>query len=159
MSDAAQPRLRRLFGAGLARRGAGFAAVLAVTLVAGALAARVEVDPSVEHFFPIDDPVRAAYDRYQAAFPAGDAQALVIAEAPDLFAPAGLARLAALEEDLGRLPHVVDVLGPRSAKDVVRDEDGTVRLERLFRRGGRSPGEAARAAARASTDPTCAGTR
>lgn len=106
--------------AGLAARPAPFvAAAVVLTLVLGAAATRVRPDFSLEQLFPIWDTARDDYDRYQAQFPGEDARAMVLVAANDLFTSAGVARLEALEADLGKLPHVTRVIGAASVQRAV----------------------------------------
>ncbi len=104
--------------------------LLAVTGFFGYFAAGVEIDHSVEHFFPTWSESRDAYDRYKDAFPHEDAQAYVVVQASDIFSREGLRRLSLLEEDLADLPHVIDVDGPMSILDIV--DDGMLATETLF---------------------------
>jgi hypothetical protein len=150
-------RTRRLFDLLLARRGLSAAAAIAFTLLLGALAARVRMDASIEAMFPLWDPVRRAYDHYKDRFPYDDARALVIAERPDLFTPAGLAGVQALEDELRAVTHVADVEGPLSMSDVGGDED-TIRLEKIFPAPDLAADDIARRAAKARSDPLFAWT-
>ena len=93
-----------LFDSMLARRWWALLAVLVFTAGLGAFATRVKPDFRVEMLFPDHDQRRIDYERYKKAFPLEDARALVVVEAPDLFTPAGLRRIAALEADLAKLP-------------------------------------------------------
>ena len=133
----------------LAARPAPFAAAaVALTLLLGAAAARVRPDFSLEQLFPIWDAVRDDYDRYKARFPGEDARAMVLVEAPDLFTPAGVARLDALEGDLRGLPRVARVLGPASVQRAVATPFGPSR-EPVLPRDASEPELRARAAAAA----------
>ena len=105
----------------LARPRSAAAALLLLTLAAGALATRVRPDFAIELLFPRHDPARLAYDRFKAEFPLEDAHALVVVEASDLFTRPGLARLAALERDLEALPGVVGTQGLLSVDDVTSE--------------------------------------
>jgi predicted RND superfamily exporter protein len=135
----------------LAHRASGLAAVLALTALLGAGAARVRPDFSLEQLFPVGDADRAAYDRFRGAFPGEDARVVVLVTADDVLAPAGLARVAALEEGLRALPGVERVLGPASLDHVAPGPFGPAR-ERLLA-PGLDPAELARRAAAATTDP------
>lgn len=116
----------------LAARPAPFAvAALALTLGLGAAATRVRPDFSLEQLFPIEDAQRAEYDRFKAQFQGEDARVVVIVAAEDLDTRAAVARLAALEADLRRLPGVVRVVGPASVEHGVMTRFGPAR-ERLL---------------------------
>lgn len=117
MSEAYSHGLLARAAARLVARPGPFAlAALALTLVLGAAAARVRPDFSLEQLFPIWDRQRADYDRFKAAFPGEDARAVVLVEAGDLFTPAGVARLTALEAALRQVAGVARVLGPASVE-------------------------------------------
>ncbi|MEZ6186326.1 MAG: MMPL family transporter [Planctomycetota bacterium] len=96
-------------------------AALVLALVSGlglwAWGGRLRVDFSAEQAFPERDPARATYERYREAFPGGD-RALVLVEADDVFTPAGIARLRALETALGRVEGVARVEGPTSSAEL-----------------------------------------
>src|SRR5262249_48610105 len=115
-------------------------------------AARVKPDYSVEQFFPTFHRSRIDYERFKKDFPFEDARAIVVMDAPDLFTPAGLAREAALEEDLAKIPGVVDTQGLTTVKDVVGTEDG-IRMEKIFPRTDPSPDELAHGRKTATGDP------
>jgi predicted RND superfamily exporter protein len=125
--------VERLY-ARLAARPAPFAAVaVLLTLVLGGAATRVRPDFSLEQLFPIWDTARADYDRFAARFPGEDARAMVLVAADDLFTPAGVSRLEALEADLRGLPHVTRVLGPASVQRAVATPFGPSRARVLPR--------------------------
>ncbi len=141
-----------IFQAMLGRRGLATLAVLLLTAILGAFAARVQPDYSIEMIFPRFDHSRVDYDRFKKDFPFEDAHAIVVVAAPDLFTPAGLRRVAALESDLAQIPGVVDTQGLTTVKDVVSDGDD-LRTEKLFPRADLSPAELARRRTIATTDP------
>ena len=134
-------------------------------------ASKVHSDFSVEYLFPDHDQAKTDYDRYKAVYPYEDARALVMVEATDLWTPAGLARVAALESDLAAIqiasPTAVtrdspggvttvaavnSVEGPLSIFDVVASGESVTR-ERLFPRAGLTQAEIDRRRAIATTDP------
>ncbi len=120
-------RVERLY-ARLAARPAPFAAAaIALTLVLGAAATRVRPDFSLEQLFPIWDAARDDYDRFKEQFPGEDSRAMVIVAADELFTPAALTRLGALEADLAKLPHVTRVVGPASVQHAVATPFGPSR--------------------------------
>src|SRR5690349_12090341 len=90
-----------LFHRMLARRWPAVAGVLLLTGALGYFASKVKPDYSIEMVFPRFHPRRTDYERYKKDFPFEDARAIVIVTAPDIFTPAGIKRLAALEADLG----------------------------------------------------------
>ncbi|HEX8953767.1 MAG TPA: hypothetical protein VF945_18040, partial [Polyangia bacterium] len=141
-----------LFRALVGRRAVAAIGLLALTGVLGAFAARVQPDYSIEMIFPRFDRSRVDYDRFKKDFPFEDAHAIVVVEAPDLFTPAGLGRVAALEKELGELPGVVDTQGLTTVKDVVADGD-ELRTEKLFPRADLPADELARKSAIAKSDP------
>jgi predicted RND superfamily exporter protein len=147
-------RTRRFFDALLGHRLLALLLLLAATGALGQFAARVRPDSSIEAMFPFWDPVRQVYDRYKdtSRFPYDDARALVIAEGPDLWTPAGLARVATLEAELRGVTHVADVEGPLSAKDV-GGADGEIHLEKVFPRADLDQAEIARRVAKLRADP------
>lgn len=97
-----------------ARPGRTALAALVATLAAAVLAARLQVDPSVERMHPLADPVTDTFERFRALFPAHDAQVVVIAEGEDLWTVDGLRALGELEAALRQLPEVRHVVGPAS---------------------------------------------
>ena len=123
-----------------------------MTGVLGAFAARVKPDYSIEMGFPTFHKSRVDYERFKKDFPFEDAHAIVVMEAPDLYTPAGLAREAALEHDLGAIPGVVDTEGLTTVKDVVAQGE-TIATEKLFPRPDLSPEEIASHRQTATTDP------
>ncbi len=140
------PGLVARLAARLVARPAPFAAAaLALTVVLGAAAARVRPDFSLEQLFPVWDRQRADYDRFKAAFPGEDARAVVLVQADDLFTPAGVARLAALEGALREVPGVTRVLGPASVERGVATRFGPSR-ERVLPPGAPAEELARRAA-------------
>lgn len=141
-----------IFRAMLGHRAAATVGVLALTALLGGFAAKVKPDYSIEMIFPRFDRSRVDYDRFKKDFPFEDAHAIVVVEAPDLFTPAGLGRVAALEQELGEIPGVVDTQGLTTVKDVVADGDD-LRTEKLFPRFDLPPDELARRRAIATTDP------
>ena len=143
-------RVERVYARLVARPAPFAAAAVVLTLLLGAAAARVRPDFSLEQLFPIWDAARADYDRYAAGFPGEAARAIVVVEGGDLFTPEGVARLAALEADLARLPHVTRVVGPASVEHAVSTPFGPSR-ERVLPPGLPAE-ELARRAAAAATD-------
>src|SRR5579884_3254244 len=131
-----------IFDRMLARRWLTVAGILAFTALWGFFAARVKPDYSIEMLFPTFHKSRVEYEHFKKDFPFEDAHAIVIVEAPDLFTPAGIARLQKLEDDLGRIPGVVDTEGLATIKDLTSDGD-TLRMEKLFPRADLSPAELA----------------
>lgn len=141
-----------IFRALLSRRAVAVAGILVLSGVLGSFAAKVQPDYSIEMIFPRFDRSRVDYDRFKKDFPFEDAHAIVVVEAPDLFTPDGLGRVAALEDELARIPGVVDTQGLTTVKDVVADGDD-LRTEKLFPRFDLPPDELARRRAIATTDP------
>ncbi|MGZ3440490.1 MAG: efflux RND transporter permease subunit [Polyangia bacterium] len=141
-----------IFRAMLGRRTLTTLALLLLTGILGAYAARVQPDYSIEMIFPRFDRSRVDYDRFKKDFPFEDAHAIVVVDAPDLFTPAGLGRVAALEKDLAEIPGVVDTQGLTTVKDVVSDGDD-LRTEKLFPRADLPADELARRRAVATSDP------
>ena len=131
-----------------------FAGVLALTaLSVGLAAARVRPDFSVDHVVPVRDPARRAYERYKADFPYGDARAVVIVEAADIYTPAGLERLRALARDLGALEGVVDAEGLTTVRHIEATGEDELSTGRLFPDRDLAPAEIDRRRAIATTDP------
>jgi predicted RND superfamily exporter protein len=141
-----------IFRAMLGRRALATVAVLVLSGVLGAFAAKVQPDYSIEMIFPRFDRSRVDYDRFKKDFPFEDAHAIVVVEAPDLFTPAGLGRVAALEKELAEVPGVVDTQGLTTVKDVVSDGDD-IRTEKLFPSATLPADELARRRAIATSDP------
>jgi predicted RND superfamily exporter protein len=139
--------------ASLLRRRAATALVLVlVTGVFGASAAKVKPDFSIEAMFPTFDQSRVDYERFKRDFPFEDARALLLVEARDIFEPAGVARIAALEADLARVPGVLDTQSLASVKDLTSD-GLTLRMEKLIPDGQHDAETLARARHTATTDP------
>jgi len=111
----------RVFMALLQHRWLALAAVVAFSIPLMLAGARVRPDYSIEMAFPSHHESRVNYERYRRDFPLDDATALVVVEAPDLFTPAGLKRLAALEADLGRIEGVIDTQGLTTVRDIESD--------------------------------------
>lgn len=105
-------------------------AVLVLSGIASIFAARVRPDYSIEMAFPRFDQSRVDYERFKRDFPFDDATALVVVEAPDIFSPAGLRRIGALEQDLARIEGVVDTQGLTTVRDIVSD-GATIQTELL----------------------------
>ncbi len=150
--------LPRIFQALLRRRRAAW--LLLALLTAGALlliATRLRADFAVEYFFPQHDPSKIDYDRYKQDFPYEDCRALVIVVAPDVFSREGLARLRRLEDDLARIPGVIDTDSLVTARDPVagtsEDGEATITMEPLFPRDDLPDPEIARRREIATTDP------
>lgn len=136
----------------LERRGLLALLVVALTGGLGFFAARVKPDHSIELLFPTFDKSRVDYDRYRKDFPLDDAHALVVLEAPDLFSPQGIARVAALEDDLGRIAGVLSTDGLTTTSDVVAEDEG-IKMERIFPRPDLPPEEIAARRKTATSDP------
>jgi predicted RND superfamily exporter protein len=136
----------------LRRRGALALALVLVTGVFGAAAAGVRPDFSVENMFPTADVSRVDYDRFKLDFPLEDARAILIVEAKDIYQPSGLARIAAMENDLARVPGVLDTQSLVSVKDL--SSDGlTLKMEKLIPDGQHDAETLAKAKQIATTDP------
>lgn len=127
-------------------------AVLALTGVLATFAAKVRPDYSIEMAFPTFDKSRVDYERYKKDFPFEDARAIVVVEAADLFTPAGLRRVAALEKDLALIPGVVDTQGLTTVRDVV-SVDELVVMDEVFPSPDLPAEELARRRTIATTDP------
>src|SRR5262249_38305583 len=141
-----------IFDRMIARRWVMVAGILLFTAFWGFFAARVKPDYSIEMLFPTFHRSRVEYEHFKKDFPFEDAHAIAIVEAPDLFTPAGLARLAALEDDLGRIAGVVDTEGLATIKDLTASGD-ILRMEKLFPRADLPPDELASRRATATSDP------
>jgi predicted RND superfamily exporter protein len=135
-----------------ARRWALAVVTLVVTAVLGAFAGKVRPDYSIEQIFPTFDKSRVDYERFKKDFPFEDAHAIVVVQAPDLFTAAGLQRVSALEEDLARIPGVVDTQSLASVRNVVSD-GVTLTMEKLFPAADLPADELARRRATATADP------
>jgi predicted RND superfamily exporter protein len=133
-------------------RWAAVGLVLLATGLGAVFAARVRVDYSIEMAFPRFDESRMDYERYRLDFPLDDAVGLVVVEAGDLFTPAGLLRLAALEKDLAGIEGVVDTWGLTTARDVVKDGEG-IRTDLLVPQPDLDAGALERLRRTATTDP------
>ncbi len=144
--------IRKIFVWGLEHRRIVALVLLVVSAILAGLAAQVRPDYSVEHLFPVWSESRAVYDRYKRDFPHEDTEAYFIVEADDLFSREGLARLQALEDAAEELPHVIEVRGPLSIRDLV-GEDGMLAIEPLFSGPDLSPEAIAEGRATATTDP------
>ncbi len=141
-----------LFDRMLRHRGLLGLFLIALTAILGTFASRVRPDFSIEMAFPTFDRSRTDYERYKKEFPFDDAQAVVVVEANDLFTPAGLRRVAALEDALARIPGVVDTQGLSTIQDLSLDGEA-LRMERLFPRPDLPEAELARRKHVALSDP------
>jgi hypothetical protein len=150
-------RLARCFAALVAHRLVGILLVLGLTGGLGYFAAQVRPDYSIELLFPTFDRSRREYEHFKRLFPFEDAHALVVVEAADLFTPAGIRRVAALEESLARIPGVLETQGLTTVRDLVEAGE-TIKMERLFPKADLPPEEIARRRATATTDPLFAWT-
>jgi predicted RND superfamily exporter protein len=126
--------------------------VLALTGVLSVFAGRVRPDFSIEMAFPTFDKSRVDYERYKKDFPLDDAQAVVVVEAPDLFSEAGLRRIAAMEDALGRIPGVIDTQGLTTVQDLTLDGE-SLRMGKLFPRPDLPADELAKRRQTAVSDP------
>jgi predicted RND superfamily exporter protein len=88
---------------------------------------RLWVDPSINRLLPAHDPDVAFYEHVREVF-GNDEIVLVTLEAPDVFAPDVLRRLARISEKLARIEGVDRVLSISTALDV-RGIDGDLRIE------------------------------
>lgn len=156
-----EPMFRRLVGDRIVL---GLLLVVALTAGFGAGALNLRVDFGIELLFPTSDPARLDYDRFKERFPLEDAHALVLFEAPDLYSPAGLQRLEALERDLATLRFgptdpdtgkprglVVDTQSLLSVEDVI-DEDDELTVAPLLASSDPSPDALERAKRKATQD-------
>jgi predicted RND superfamily exporter protein len=145
---------RGFFEALLTHRRLSIALILVFTAATGALAAaRVRPDFAVEMMFPERDRGKQDYDRYKRDFPYDDAHPVVMVEAPDIFTPEGLARIAALEKDLSAITGVVDTDGLTTVRDIVAEGDAGMKVAKLFPRLDLPQAEIDRRRVVATTDP------
>ncbi|MHC4392950.1 MAG: efflux RND transporter permease subunit, partial [Planctomycetota bacterium] len=144
--------LERLFHVLLKRRWLTALLLIGACIPAVQLAGKVRTDQAVEHMFPVADPTRETYDAYKAIFPYDDAHAIVVMEADDLWAEAGLVRADRLEEEFRALEGVIKVDGPVSVRDVA-GSDTTISLRRIFPRVDLPDDEREQAIKTAQTDP------
>jgi predicted RND superfamily exporter protein len=116
------------------------AVILAVTAVLGLSARSISVDSAIENLLPSDDPERVYYEQVRAVF--GSEQASLIGIfAPDVFAPATLAKIDRLSARLAALDGVREVISLTTMKGVETDEAG-VHVGRLMRALPATPEEA-----------------
>jgi predicted RND superfamily exporter protein len=141
-----------LFDRMLSHRPLAVTLLLGFTGAMGAFASRVHPDFSVEMAFPSFDRSRVDYERFKHDFPFEDARAILAVEANDLFTPAGLKRIAALENDLQHVPNVIDTRGLSTVKDVVADGDG-IKMDKLFPSPDAPADELAHGRVTATSDP------
>jgi predicted RND superfamily exporter protein len=80
-------------------------ALLALTLLAGVSATRLQADNSIEAWFLADDPSLAAYDRFTQLF-AADELVMIGLFADDVLTPSRLAVVERLATQIERLDHV-----------------------------------------------------
>ena len=124
-----------------------FACRHAVLLIVGMLALsaalisrvpELEIDNSTDSFLHEDDPTRLAYDAFRRQF-GRDERIVVAIEAPDLFSPDFLARLATLHEELEReVPHVEDMISMINARNT-RGEGDELVVEELLEHWPETP--------------------
>ena len=99
------------------------AAVLGLTGVLAILAARIQVDSSIENLLPAEDPNRAYYRGVRDLF--GSEEITVIGVfADDVFAPATLAKIDRLTEALEQIDGVHEVLSLTNVKGVEMGKAG-----------------------------------
>ncbi|GIW71505.1 MAG: hypothetical protein KatS3mg102_1047 [Planctomycetota bacterium] len=143
----------RVFARMLERPQAWWALLVVASAALGWFAAGVRADYAVEYLFPERSQAKRDYDRYKRFFPYEDARALVIVRAPDLWTPAGLGRLQALERELAALPGVYDVEGPLSIRDIKAVGEDMVVVAPLLEQPALPPAQLAAARRTATTDP------
>jgi predicted RND superfamily exporter protein len=93
---------------------------LLVTVVLGIYALDLRIESSLESVFPEDDPGVAYYADVRRTFGSDDV-AVVGVRANDIFAPATLAKIARLTDELGRIKGVERVLSITNAVDPAQD--------------------------------------
>lgn len=137
----------------LRRRWLSVLGVLVVTGVLSAFAAKVKPDFSVEHYFPSGSAIEQDYARFKADFPYEDALAVVVVEAEDLWSRPGLERVKALEEDLAKLPGVLDTDGLTTTLDVAAVGSEDLQVAPFLESLDLSPEDLAERRRRAGQDP------
>lgn len=143
--------LRRLLSVPLRRPRATLAVMLAITAVLGAFAPRIKVDSSIENLLPRDDPDRVYYREVRDLF--GSEEITVIGVfADDVYAPATLAKIDHLSEQLAAIPGVHEVLSLTTMKGAEMGELG-LRIGRLMRTVPATPAEAAAFRAKVEANP------
>ncbi len=143
--------LRRLLSIPLRRPRATLAVMLAITAVLGAFAPRIKVDSSIENLLPRDDPDRVYYREVRDLF--GSEEITVIGVfADDVYAPATLAKIDHLSEQLAAIPGVHEVLSLTTMKGAEMGELG-LRIGRLMRAVPSTPAEAAAFRAKVEANP------
>jgi len=106
------------------------ALVAAISLLLLPAALQVRVDSAVDRLLPVDDPERLHLDEVRATF--GSDELIVIALfADDVYAPATLARIAAIVDDLARLDVVDEVTALTNVSEIRVTEDGLGRVPLL----------------------------
>src|SRR5512147_811353 len=107
------------------------AAVLGLTGLLAILAARIQVDSSIENLLPAEDPNRAYYRQVRELF--GSEEITVIGVfADDVFAPATLEKIDRLTDALSEIDGVHEVVSLTNVKGVEMGEAG-LRVGRLMR--------------------------
>jgi predicted RND superfamily exporter protein len=144
---------RRTFEVMLRRRWMSLGALLLLCLGAVLFARTLRTDFSVESYFPVGDQARTSYDRYKRDFPTEDTAAVVVVESSTLWSNEGLARVAALEDELARIQGVLYTEGLSTVRDVTRVGTDEIRMEPLFPKGPLSEAEIARRREIATHDP------
>jgi len=139
--------LNRIFAAVparlIVRKRAVWASVIALTIVMGLGASRIEIEMSMESFFLEDDPVKLLHDRFQATFGSDDGVYIVYeAKDGDVLSRASLEAVRSIQQillvgdaqvtegDAKQLDRIMDVTTLVNAS--YREVDGDLLLSRDF---------------------------
>jgi uncharacterized protein len=129
-----------------------------LTLIAGVLASRVEVDSSIEVWFSSEDRTLADYRDFLDLFPGEQVNVVaVFPDSGDVFQPPMLALLDRLTHQLGRVAHA-DRARSITTMDVLSGEPGLVEIGPLVPELPQTDAAAAAVRKRAMADPLVRGT-
>ena len=143
--------MRRLLTLPLRAPRLTLAVILALTAFFGFYAREIRVDSSIENLLPANDPDKLYYDEVKKAF--GDEAVTVVGVfADDVFAPATLAKIDRLSEQVAHIDGVREVISLTTVKGIENGDFG-LNAGRVMRTLPRTPEEAASFRAKIMANP------
>lgn len=105
-----------------------------ITLAAGLQFPKVVIDTDPENMLPADEPVRIHHHEVKEVFGLSDFLVVGLVHEDGVFTPPILERVARLTEGLAGVEGVVfdDVLAPTEVDDILAEEGGGIRVQRLM---------------------------
>ena len=147
--------MTRLLSLGIRYPRSTLALLAVITILLGLQAQKIRVDSAIDTLLPHDDPERGFYEEAKRVF--GSEEGTVIGIfAPDVFAPATLARIDRLSNALAGIDGVREVISLTTVQ-AIEPSDGAVRIGRLLPELPRGESAAAAFRQRVLGDPLYAG--